>query len=263
MAPDHERYAQWDAAYVLGALDSAERREYEAHLEVCERCRAAIGALAPMPGLLGRLTAERAASIDADADADADTDPDADSVDARPDVLAVAATPPRDLVAHVVARDRRRRRRRRLVGLAAALAVVAFVVAIPLTLARLAGGASTSPGSDTAGGGTPAIALDRVVDSSLSASVHLTPEGWGTRIDMDCGYGQGGATPPAGGWLYGLYVIDRDGEESQISTWRVADRDDVRLTASTALARDDIRRVEIRALPSGTALLGADPPRGG
>lgn len=257
MAPDHERYAQWDAAYVLGALDSSERREYEAHLEVCERCRAAFAELAPMPGLLGRLTVEQTASIDADAAVDPE------AVDARPDALAVAAAPPRDLVAHVVARDRRRRRRRRLVGLAAALAVVALVVAIPLTLARLAGGASTSPGSDTAGPAAPAIALDRVVDSSLSASVHLTPEGWGTRIDMDCGYGAGGATPPAGGWLYGLYVIDRDGEESQISTWRVADRDDVRLTASTALARDDIRRVEIRALPSGTALLGADPPREG
>ena len=37
-----DRYATWDAAYVLGALSSSDRREYEAHLEGCERCRAAV-----------------------------------------------------------------------------------------------------------------------------------------------------------------------------------------------------------------------------
>ena len=41
MTPDHAHYADWDSAYVLGALEPAERREYEAHLERCERCRAA------------------------------------------------------------------------------------------------------------------------------------------------------------------------------------------------------------------------------
>ncbi len=39
MNPDHARFAEWDSAYVLGALSPAERREYEEHLETCETCR--------------------------------------------------------------------------------------------------------------------------------------------------------------------------------------------------------------------------------
>ena len=36
MNPDHARFAEWDSAYVLGALSPAERREYEEHLETCD-----------------------------------------------------------------------------------------------------------------------------------------------------------------------------------------------------------------------------------
>ena len=40
MNPDHARFAEWDAAFVLGALSASERREYEAHLQDCDLCRA-------------------------------------------------------------------------------------------------------------------------------------------------------------------------------------------------------------------------------
>ena len=39
MNPDHAHFAEWDSAYVLGALSPADRREYEEHLETCEQCR--------------------------------------------------------------------------------------------------------------------------------------------------------------------------------------------------------------------------------
>jgi anti-sigma factor RsiW len=45
-------------AYVLGALERAERRETEAHLELCPACRAELERLAPLPGLLSRLSEE-------------------------------------------------------------------------------------------------------------------------------------------------------------------------------------------------------------
>ncbi len=32
----HERFAEWDAAYVLGALTAVDRRAFEDHLEECE-----------------------------------------------------------------------------------------------------------------------------------------------------------------------------------------------------------------------------------
>ena len=51
----HDEYAMWDAAYVLGSLSSAERREFEAHLGDCPLCRSAVGELNGMPALLSQL----------------------------------------------------------------------------------------------------------------------------------------------------------------------------------------------------------------
>ena len=95
MSSDHAAFADWDGAYVLGALTPADRRAYEEHLDGCVRCRAAIGELASIPGLLARTTP-----------------PDDDS-----------AGPPADLVDLVAARRDRRRRtvlRRFTVGLGVA-----------------------------------------------------------------------------------------------------------------------------------------------
>ncbi|HTM83792.1 MAG TPA: zf-HC2 domain-containing protein, partial [Mycobacterium sp.] len=66
----HE-YAMWDAAYVLGSLSSADRREYEAHLAGCGSCRAAVAELSGMPALLSRLDRDQVAAIDEGHDADA------------------------------------------------------------------------------------------------------------------------------------------------------------------------------------------------
>jgi anti-sigma-K factor RskA len=35
---DNHRYAMWDAAYVLGSLSAADRREFEAHMANCPAC---------------------------------------------------------------------------------------------------------------------------------------------------------------------------------------------------------------------------------
>ena len=55
---DGDRYLTWDAAYVLGSLSSAERREFETHLETCARCRAAVAELSGVPALLAKLDFE-------------------------------------------------------------------------------------------------------------------------------------------------------------------------------------------------------------
>ena len=59
-----DRYAMWDAAYVLGSLSSAERREYEAHLETCDRCRAAVADISGMPAMLAMLDVEDVRALD-------------------------------------------------------------------------------------------------------------------------------------------------------------------------------------------------------
>lgn len=56
-------FAMWDAAYVLGSLCSAERRQFEAHLGVCASCRAAVAELSDLPALLSFLDDEGASAI--------------------------------------------------------------------------------------------------------------------------------------------------------------------------------------------------------
>ncbi|HEX6446948.1 MAG TPA: zf-HC2 domain-containing protein [Streptosporangiales bacterium] len=45
-------------AYVLGAVSPAERESVERHLNECETCRAEIVGLAPLPGLLSRVSVD-------------------------------------------------------------------------------------------------------------------------------------------------------------------------------------------------------------
>ena len=58
-----DKFAQWDAAYVLGALSPAERREFEEHLASCPPCQAAVSELAAVPGLLAQVSPADAAML--------------------------------------------------------------------------------------------------------------------------------------------------------------------------------------------------------
>ena len=58
-----DKFAQWDAAYVLGGLSPAERREFEEHLASCPSCQAAVTELAAVPGLLAQLSPADAAML--------------------------------------------------------------------------------------------------------------------------------------------------------------------------------------------------------
>lgn len=49
-------------SYVVGALDPRERADVEAHLSHCPMCRDELSSLAPLPGLLSRLSLEEAVS---------------------------------------------------------------------------------------------------------------------------------------------------------------------------------------------------------
>src|SRR5882757_436686 len=60
---DSDRYAMWDAAYVLGSLSAADRREFEAHMAQCLDCRDAVAELSGVPALLSQLGREEVASI--------------------------------------------------------------------------------------------------------------------------------------------------------------------------------------------------------
>jgi hypothetical protein len=226
----HEDFADWDGAYVMGALTWAERQQYEEHLAACPLCAEAVAELGPLPGLLARLAPE-------------DAEPLLDPVPAElPDGLAA-----RTLEASRVVPLSRRRTRVRIALLAAAAAVVAAAVVVPITLHR-----SGSPGSP----GTT-VALAQVVPNPLTATVQLIPTKWGTSIRMSCWY----ATTPgegkvAGDRTYELYVLDAAGAATLVSSWRAGPGDEATTTGSTDLPIDDVAEVQLRA-QDGTVLLSA------
>jgi len=236
MTTDHAHYADWDAAYVLGSLSPAERREFETHLEECERCRASVAELSGLPGLLARLDADRAVELLEQTD------------DASATESASIPPLPADLVARIQSRDaaRRSRRRTRLVlGLAAA-AVVATAIALPVSLAS-----APHP--------TVSTALSQVVKSPLSADVELTSVGWGTQVEMSCRYRDIDAdAPPATKWVYALWVVQKDGTASELSSWSAANNSTVTLSAGTSVPVDQIAAVQVRSVRDGKVLLESD-----
>ncbi|MGW0519257.1 hypothetical protein [Crossiella sp. NPDC003009] len=63
MTPPADPYQDWDAAYLLGALSHAERRDYEGHLHACRPCARAVAGFAGLPGLLATVAREQAAEL--------------------------------------------------------------------------------------------------------------------------------------------------------------------------------------------------------
>ena len=234
MTDPHAHYADWDAAYVLGALSPAERREFESHLESCDRCRTAVAELSGIPGLLGRLDAPRAFELlDAPAESDADS-------------AVTIPPPPVELVARIERREasRRARRIRLMVGVAAA-AVVAGALAIPVAM-------TTAPRPNVS------TALSQVVESPLTADVKLTTVGWGTKLEMSCHYrAAAGGEPSSARWEYALWVIQDDGTANQLSSWSASSGSTVNLTAGTAVSVDDIAQVQVRSVEDGRVLLSS------
>ena len=51
-------------AYLFGSLDIEERAAFERHLGTCDACQAEVLRLAPLPGLLGRLSLEDVENLD-------------------------------------------------------------------------------------------------------------------------------------------------------------------------------------------------------
>ncbi|HTI75941.1 MAG TPA: zf-HC2 domain-containing protein [Mycobacterium sp.] len=229
---DGDRYVTWDAAYVLGSLTSNERREYEAHLETCERCRSAVAEISGIPALLAMLDLEDVRALDEEAP---DTPP------LRPEVLD-----------SILDKVRWRRRRNRwltsaAVGVAAALLAVGVVIAIRPEIVGLE---NYSPQETT-----QAMEMAKVSDTPINASITLTGFGWGTRIDMACSYGewgQSGTIPPQN---LGMIVVGRDGSHTEVATWLGLSGATALPSATTPMQKDDIAAVQLVSSENGKVLL--------
>lgn len=229
MNGDEDRFARYDAAYVLGALTPGDRWDYEAHLSGCPACAAAVAELAGLPGLLRRVPAGLVTEL-------------APEATAAPRGLPRAPSDPPPGSRHT-----RRPWARVTAGLAAVVAVVAAVlVAVD----------QDSPGPT----GRP-MAMTAVRPTPVEATVRLARVAWGTRVWLRCTYV--GADPPGRGpydrVVYRLVVTAReDGSEQTVAQWGVQPRQDAVLTGSTDLTPDQIGRLRLETA-DGTVLLEADP----
>ncbi len=151
MTGEHDLYADWAAAYTLGALDADDRRIFEAHLGSCAICRAEVADFAALPGLIAKVDP-----------ADLDHEPDTDIATA----IETAAV-------HELATMRRRTARWRTAALAASAA--ATVIAIVLF---------TSDGSGN-GATTGWVAAEVTVARTETAEIGTTVKDFGTEITVE------------------------------------------------------------------------------
>ena len=216
------RYAHYDGSYVLGALSSAERQEFEQHLAGCAECARSVRELAGLPGLLARLD---------------------------PGVLETPPTEepvPDTLLPRLVREVRRTQRRRAFVGggVAAAAAVTVATGSVAVFHSNQAPVAGPQPQvSNTLPAGRPMVPVGQDV---MTASVAFASVPWGTRLDLTCSYqriGEYGNPLPS---TYTLVVRTRDGRTEQVATWHSLPGKTMRLSAATAARRADITSLEVR-----------------
>lgn len=225
-----DRFREYDAAYVLGALSSDERRAFEHHLTECPECAVAVRELAGLPGLLA--TVPKAV---------------AESEPVEP--------PPATLLPSLVRRVRRETLRRRWrTGLAAA-GVAGLVGLGGLALGTSGSDAPPAASTPTSTASAPARAMRPVVASDVHASVALVGVAWGTRVEVTCSYDDAGeyaASPPDAAYV--LVVRDRAGQTEQVAHWRGLPGRTMRVMGASAFSVSDIASVELQAA-DGTPLL--------
>lgn len=221
-----------DGAYVLGALSPAERAAYERHLAGCPACRDAVGELAVLPGLLGRL------------------DP------AGPDPAAASTAGGSRLPALVAAaRSARRRERWRNRWRYGATALVAACLTVVVVLA---GGWLRGDRGDPLGVDARLVAMRPVAGAvPVTAEIGVETTNWGTEITMRCAYEA--TTDYSRHWTFRLVAYGRDGVTEQVGSWLAGPGDEVRLTAITRLTGADLVRLEVRR-GDDTPLVAYDLP---
>ena len=251
----HEAYAQWDAAYVLGALSAPERTEFEGHLGGCSRCQAAVAELAGVPGLLAQVPAGEVLAMDAD-------ELDASWAD-EPMPLSLV----RPAGAGGSESSGTTPGRRWLVPLAAAAAALA-VGGLGGYAASSAARDGAPPGSVVATGPTVGgsasgrLAFSAVEPSSMTAVLDVVPVGNRTELRVECQYAIGSSTRGSedysGAWSeYSIWVVDHSGRATNLKSWQARPDRVMHPIGSTTLPVWQIGSVEIRRVDTGRTVMRA------
>ena len=203
-------------AYVLGALEPAERADLEAHLTGCGFCRDELALIAGLPGLLGRLEPDHLLAGPAST--------------GRSDSLVL------DRAVAELGRNRRRQQTQaRLVAVAAAVLLLLTGAA---TGSLLAGPHDQAPTSVL-------TASSSQTGASVVFSLHAQP--WGTAVTVRLRH------VPVGTHCQ-LVATDQKGHQQTIGSWRADYDGTANITATTDLPPGQLRSLSITS--NGTELVG-------
>jgi anti-sigma factor RsiW len=218
-------YATWDAAYVLGSLSPADRREFEGHLCVCPLCSQSVSELSGIPALLSKLDGGTVAAMDA-----------GDRLEGPPNLLP-------SLMTEV---HRHRRRVRMATWTTGAAAAVLLAVGLFVGIA----GHHPTPSPPQAV--VSALQMDQVGTTALASTVSLSSQQWGTYIDLNCVCL---APVTAHHDKLAMVVVSRDGSHTQLATWVADPGHTAKLAGSTSTPVDQIVQVQVVAADNGNVLL--------
>ena len=225
-APDDD-LAEWDAAYVLGALSLEERRIYESYLAGNPARAAELTELAGMPGILNALSRDEAVALTDLAGAPPAED--------RPDNVAS--------LAQAAAKRQQRSRRTWLataVASAAALVITGGVV-----------GATVFPRSSAPTQTVAMQAMQPTPRGGLTAELAVTEKKWGTELHWACQYTKDWSRNVGS---YDIVVTTHDGVQRAVGSWKPAGDEATGLSAATSIPAAQIRTVDIRVTGSDEPL---------
>jgi hypothetical protein len=225
-APDDD-LAEWDAAYVLGALSLEERRIYESYLAANPARAAELTELAGMPGSLNALSRDEAVALTDLAGAPPAED--------RPDNVAS--------LAQAAAKRQQRSRRTWLataVASAAALVITGGVV-----------GATVFPRSSAPTQTVAMQAMQPTPRGGLTAELAVTEKKWGTELHWACQYTKDWSRNVGS---YDIVVTTHDGVQRAVGSWKPAGDEATGLSAATSIPAAQIRTVDIRVTGSDEPL---------
>jgi anti-sigma factor RsiW len=228
---DSHDYATWDAAYVLGSLSPADRREFEAHLSVCPLCTQAVAEISGMPALLSKLDSETVTAIAADQTAEPPMAP--------------------NLLPSLLSTVRRRRGRTRLMAWSASAAAAAV-----LAIGVFVGVAGHSPTSAPPRAGVSALPsalpMAQIGTKALESTVSFSSQHWGTVIDLRCVCL---APVYAHHDRLAMVVVSRDGTHTQLATWVADPGHTATPGGSISTPVDQIAAVQVVSADNGKVLL--------
>jgi anti-sigma factor RsiW len=225
---DSHDYATWDAAYVLGSLSSADRREFEAHLSGCPICSQSVGELSGIPALLSKVDGDTVAAMDAEH-------------------RSAAPEPTPNLLPSLMTEVRRRRRRTRMTTW-----VTGAAAAVLLSVGLVVGLSGHRPSSSPPQATVSALPMDQVGTTALASTVSLSSQQWGTYIDLNCVCL---APVTAHHDKLAMVVVSRDGTHTQLATWVADPGHTAKLGGSTSTPVDQIAQVQVVSADNGNVLL--------